>query len=126
MATIGNNASAKIAHVRDSYFDSEEFEYLKELLKDPKEMAIHQKLLKKNVEVLYKKAQALMLAVELGQFDEKQMAKAEYKITHLLAAIEDFEKVLELEHVRGGDKKKEKPLVYKQLIYKEKEEELSL
>lgn len=99
MASIGNNISGKIAHVRDSYFDSGEKKYLDKLLQDPKEMAIHKELLKKNAEILYKKAIKIMHAVETGEFDEKQMKEAEYKITHLLGAIEDLEKTLELELV---------------------------
>lgn len=32
MASIGNNSNGKIAHVRDSYFDSGEKEYLEQIL----------------------------------------------------------------------------------------------
>jgi len=113
MSSIGNNVSGKIAHVRDSYFDSGEIEYLEELLKDPKEKAIHQKLLNYNAELLYQKAKELMVKVETGEFNEKQMAKAEYQITHLLAAIEDLEKTLILELIKSGDKKR-KPAIQEQ------------
>jgi len=97
MAIAGNNVGGKIAHVRDSYFDSGEKEYLEQLLKDPKQKALHEKLLREDAEKLYKQAKKLMQAVECGQFNEKQMAEAEFKITHLLGAIEDLHKVLELE-----------------------------
>ena len=97
MAIAGNNVSGKIAHVRDSYFDSGEKDYLKSLLKDPKQRALHEKLLREDAEKLYKQAKKLMQAVELGQFNEEQMAEAEFKITHLLGEIEDLHKVLELE-----------------------------
>lgn len=123
MASIGNNTSGKIAHVRDSYFDSGEKEYLEELLKDPKEREIHQKLMQKNVEILYRKARELMVRVELGEFDEKQMVEAEYKITHLLAGIEDLEKVLELELTRTTSKKD--PDNVRVMLNKYREEELT-
>jgi len=103
MSSVGNNTSGEIAHVRDSYFDSDEQEYLEELLKDPKQMAIHKKLLKQNAEKLYAEAKRLMMAVELGEFDEKQMITAEYKITHLLGAIEDLENTLELEKILSNE-----------------------
>lgn len=70
---------------------------MKELLKDPKERDLHAKLLKKDVATLYRKATELITRVELGEFNEEQMVEAEYRITHLLAAIEDLEKVLDLE-----------------------------
>ena len=97
MAIEGNNISGKIAHVRDSYFDSGEKEYLEKLLQDPEQRELHEKLLRQDAEKLYREARSLMQAVELGQFNEKQMAEAEFKITHLLGAIEDLHKVLELE-----------------------------
>jgi len=97
MATIGNNMSGKVSHIRDSYFDSGEYEYLQKLLADPKERAIHEKLLRKNADELYKKAMALIKNVELGKYNEEEMVKIEYMITHLLGAIEDLEKVIMLE-----------------------------
>lgn len=109
MSSTGNNTSGKIAHVRDSYFDSGELDYLVELLKDPKEMAIHSKLLHYKVEILYKKAKELMTKVELGEFNEEQMAKAEYQITHLLGAIEDLEKTLELELINTKNERELTP-----------------
>ena len=116
MASVGNNTSGKIAHVRDSYFDSGEKEYLEELLKNPKEMELHQKLLKVNAEKLYAKAQQLMVAVESGEFNEKQMAEAEYQITHLLAAIEDLEKVLILEKTRDSAESKPKDSISMKIL----------
>ena len=97
MASVGNNTNGKISHVRDSYFDSGEKEYLEKLLKDPKQKALHEKLLKQDAKKLYAEAKKLMQAVELGEFNEKQMVEAEFKITHLVGAIEDLHKVLELE-----------------------------
>ena len=101
----GNNTNGEIAHVRDSYFDSGEKEYLEDLLKDPKEMEIHRELLKEKAEILYRKAKEIMIAVESGELNEDQMAEAEYFLTHLLAAIEDLEKVLVLEKTRELDNK---------------------
>lgn len=107
MATIGNNTNGKASHVRDSYFDGGEKEYLEQLLKDPKQKALHEKLLKQDAEKLYTEAKKLMQAVELGQFNEKQMIEAEFKITHLLGAIEDLERVLELELIPSTSSKKD-------------------
>ena len=111
MATIGNNTNGKASHVRDSYFDSGEKEYLEQLLKDPKHKALHEELLMKDAETLYDAAKALMMAVELGRFDEEQMAKAELYITHLLGAIEDLERVLELKLIPSTSSKKDGALI---------------
>ena len=97
MASSGNNIRGDIAHIRDSYFDSGEKEYLEELLQDPEEMEIHEELMKRDARELCEAAERIMQAVEEGRFDEKQMIKAERKITHLLAAIKDLEMVLESE-----------------------------
>ncbi len=102
MDSTGNNTDWEISHVRDSYFDSGEQEYLEQLLKDPKEREIHSQLMKVKVERLYKKAQKLMMAVEGGEYDEHQMAVAEYKLTHILAAIDDMERFLVLERVQDS------------------------
>lgn len=97
MASTGNNVSGKMAHVRDSFFDSGEKEYFTDLLNNPKEMDLHCKLLRENVDKLYKKACELINRVEKGEFDEEQMVKAERAIAHCLGAIDDIELVKELE-----------------------------
>ena len=125
MASVGNNVNGKIAHVRDSYFDSGEKEYLEQLLKDPKQKALHEKLLRQDAEKLYEKAAELMTRVELGEFNEKQMAEAEYMITHLLGAIEDLERVLELTKTMDGRNKKPDNVKYNMNKYSD-EQELSM
>lgn len=97
MATQGNNVSGKYAELRDSFFSDSEKEYFAKIMKNPKDRAIHAKLLRKKADWLYKKAMGLITRVENGEFNEEQMARVEYMIAHYLAAIEDFEKVLELE-----------------------------
>jgi len=97
MSSIGNNVDGKKSHVRDSFFDSDEKEYFKALLKKPEEMKLHCQLLRKNVDKLYKKACDLISRVEQGEFNEEEMAQVEYIIAHCLAAIEDAELVNERE-----------------------------
>lgn len=97
MAIKGNNSNQQYSFVRDSFFSESEKKFFTKLLEDPTEMKIHSKLLTQKVELLYKKAVKLISRVEAGEFNEKQMANVEYMIAHYLAAIEDFERVLELE-----------------------------
>ena len=97
MATIGNNFSKKREHVRESFFDSDEKEFAEELLKDPKEKNLHNKLLQEDVEKLYKKACDLISRVERGEIPESKIEEIEKTIVHCLMAIEDIERVLELE-----------------------------
>ena len=98
MSTIGNNDSEKIAFLRESYFDSEgEKEFLVELLQDPKERKIHEKLVLRDAKKLAKLALDIIQKVESGAYNEKEMAEAEYMLTHLLAAIKDIQLALELE-----------------------------
>ena len=95
MATLGNNVNPKYENTRKSFFSESEQEYFKKLLKDPKERAIHAKLLRQRAELLHEKAMGLINRVEAGEFNEEQMAKVEYEVSHYLAAIEDLERVLE-------------------------------
>lgn len=97
MSTVGNNGIDKASLMRDSFFDSDEILYLQELLEDPKEMKKHKKLLNERAEKLYNKAKEIYSNVEQGLYNEEEMAEAEYMLTHLLAAIEDYELALELE-----------------------------
>ena len=53
---------------------------------------MHQK-----AESLHTRAINLINRVEAGEFNEEQMVKVEHMIAHYLAAIEDLERVLELE-----------------------------
>ena len=122
MASIGNNTGGKIAHVRDSYFDSGEKEYLTQLLKDPAQMALHKKLLREDASRLYHEATRLMQAVEEGKFNEEQMAEAEFRITHLLAAIEDLERVLELELTMDPPRRNPDNIKYNMNKYSEEQE----
>ncbi len=98
MATVGNNMDGKKSHVRDSFFSSKgEKEYFEKLMQDPKERSIHAKALRMNADTLYKKAMDLINRVEAGEFNEEQMAKVEYMISHYLAGIDDLHKELILE-----------------------------
>lgn len=98
MATIGNNQNPDASYMRDSFFDSEEEkEFFKELLKDPKERKIHERLEEKDAQKLFKKAKEIHANVEQGLYNEEEMEEAEYLLAHLLAAIKDLELVLELE-----------------------------
>ena len=97
MSSIGNNLSGEIAHLRDCFFDSGERKYFNQLLKDPGEQKIHQILIKKDANFLYEKAQNLINKVENGEIDDIYMGDVEYKIVHLLGAIEDIERDLQLE-----------------------------
>ena len=69
----------------------------KKLWGEKREQKIHKKLLNEKASVLYEKAMKLIIRVELGEFNEKQMKGVEYAIAHYLAAIEDIQKVKLLE-----------------------------
>ncbi len=97
MGTIGNNADGNIGYVRDSFFTEGEQDYFEKLMRNPDERRIHFKLARKNAQELFDKAMELIDRVEAGEFNEEQMQKAERAIVHLLAGIEDLQKVLELE-----------------------------
>ncbi len=97
MGTMGNNEDGNKSLVRDSFFTEGEKEYFEELMKKPEEKKIHNALTKENVQDLFDMAMELINRVEAGEFDEKQMEKVERLIAHLLAAIEDLQRVLELE-----------------------------
>ena len=97
MATIGNNASGKAAFLRDSFFDSAEQQYLEELMECRGERELHHQLLHEHADKLYKKACDLIVRVELGEFNEEQMEKVEYVISHYLAGIEDLHQEMILE-----------------------------
>ncbi len=97
MSTIGNNTDGRASNLRDAFFTKGEKEYYSKLMQNPGERKVRAKMMSKDVKVLYKKAQELMTRVEAGEFDETQMAKAEYYLAHILSAIEDLEQILILE-----------------------------
>jgi len=103
MSIVGNNGNEKASIMRDSFFDSAERKYLEELLKDPNERKLHESLLREKAEKLYADAKEIAERVEWGNLTEEQMAEAEYLLTHLLAAIEDFQLALELEKDYDSD-----------------------
>lgn len=98
MISEGNNMNKKIAHLRDSFFDSDEKKFFEEFLKDPKEKNIHEKLKKEDAEKLAKMAAHFINRVEKGDFNEEEMVEIEKIIAHCLGAIEDvqLERFLEL------------------------------
>ena len=103
MGTLGNNTSGKIERVCRTYFSTGEGEYLKELLQNPKERDIHERLKEKDAEKLYKRAKDLMVKVELNLIPANQMPKVEREITHLLAAIDGLHLVKMLEKLPDED-----------------------
>lgn len=103
MGTLGNNTDGKIEGVCRTYFSTGEGEYLKELLQNPKERDIHEKLKEEDAKKLYKRAKDLMAKVELNLIPAGQMPKVERKITHLLAAIDGLHVVKSLEKVADED-----------------------
>ncbi len=66
-------------------------------MRNPKDQRIHAKMLEEKAETLYKKAMDLIKRVELGEFNDEQMEKVEYAISHYLAGIEDLHQELILE-----------------------------
>ena len=102
MSSVGNNTSKKLEKLRNAFFTQSEKEQFQKIMMNPKEQKIHAKMLKQNAEELYKNAMELITWVELGRFNEKQMEKIEYMISHYLAGIEDLhlellnEKTMEL------------------------------
>ena len=103
MGTLGNNTSGKIEGVCRTYFSTGEGEYLKELLQNPKERDMHERLKEKDAEKLYKRAKDLMVKVELNLIPANQMPKVEREITHLLAAIDGLHLVKMLEKLPDED-----------------------
>ena len=97
MAIVGNNTNSEYANLRDSFFTEEEKKQFNKVMKDEKDQKIHAEMLEKKASLLYKKAMQLINRVEAGEFNEKQMKKVEYVISHLLAGIEDLHKELILE-----------------------------
>ena len=97
MATVGNNTSAKHEQLREAFFTEGEKEQFKKVMSNPKDQRIHSKILEEKAETLYKKAMDLIKRVELGEFNDEQMEKVEYAISHYLAGIEDLHQELILE-----------------------------
>lgn len=93
MATVGNNMESKLQDFRDAFFDSGEANYLEELLKDPHEQILHEKLLTKKAEFLYEEALKIINNIEGGKVLDEDMPYNEKKLVHLLAAIEDKHKI---------------------------------
>ena len=98
MSTVGNNFNSEAAEIRDEFFNSEKSrEYIINLLKNPKEKKLHEKLLREDGKTLINKVKAIMVKVEAGEYTEEELTDIIYMITHLLAAIEDCQPAQELE-----------------------------
>lgn len=94
MATEGNNMNKEIAETRDAFFSEGEIDYFRRLLKSPAERLIHYKLVNKKASELHETAMDLIERAEAGQFNEEEMFKIEYLISHYLGAIEDLHRIL--------------------------------
>lgn len=95
MATMGNNFNARNDQLKNSFFTPEEQEYFNELMKDPDEKSIHDKLLREDANILCEMVMDLIKRVEQGEFNEKQMEYVERCIAQLLGAVEDAEAILD-------------------------------
>lgn len=103
MATEGNNMNKEIAETRDAFFSEGERDYFRRLIKSPAERLIHYKLVNKRASDLHRMAMDLIERAEAGQFNEEEMFKIEYLISHYLGAIEDLHKVLIKERTHNED-----------------------
>ena len=97
MASEGNNANGKYAHLRDSFFTETEKEHFDNLLKNSEEKRTHEDMLKEKNDNKYRDAISLIERAEAGEFNEEEMETAEHMISHLLAGIVDLQKVNENE-----------------------------
>lgn len=108
MATEGNNMNKEIAETREAFFSEGEIEYFRRLLKNPPERLIHYKLVNKRASDLHRMAMELIEMAEAGQFNEEEMFKIEYLISHYLGAIEDLHRVLIKERTPNKDDEMER------------------
>ena len=108
MATEGNNMNKEIAETREAFFSEGEIDYFRRLLKSPAERLIHYKLVNKKATELHEKAMDLIERAEAGQFNEEEMFKIEYLISHYLGAIEDLHRVLIKERTPNKDNEMER------------------
>lgn len=98
MATIGNNLKKEYADLRDAFLTPSEREYFERITRnDPFDRQLHCKLMKENVNKLYNLAKSTIEKAERGEFNDRQMWRAEYVIYHCLSAIEDIEMAQEHE-----------------------------
>lgn len=93
MATQGRNVSREIEVFRDSFFEKYNKPHIVNLLKDPEELKIQDKLLRISVEKLYETAKKLLNQLESGEIPEEEVIETEKKIARCLYAIEDACKV---------------------------------
>ncbi len=90
MATCGNNISAEIAQLRDSFFSSEgEQEFLSQLLESPSNRLAVARFSNIPAEKLYKTALDLIENAEAGAFTDEQMNNVEEMLAITLASIDD-------------------------------------
>ena len=106
MATIGRNASERIANIRNFFLDAEK-DYLKKLLMDHENVEKIQKYKKMPLEIIISVCETIMRSMELGVMvtaegeikviDEKASTKFEKQLVLLMASIDDREIVKETE-----------------------------
>ena len=90
MAVAGNTDNIEFINLRDSFFDSDEKDFINNLLKDKNFRKMRNQILKEKAEKIYAKAKELIERAEAGEFDETTMEEIEVKIALLLSALEEY------------------------------------